>query len=232
MNETGTGYVVYGELPDGDKKIIFTAQENFKCCNCCNECRVPFLFWSYFCCDKILFQMDYKRNNLPFYTQGINILKGCHCDCCCCLFCCIYCCLGQDLYLRENTEPDNPDFRVGIQKGRTTASVCDCCSDKTVSYTSQEGMRGPTVRLFCCDSIKKSCACCLCNCSDFNLPIEGTQGSGNILVPNGCYSTKNQQSCFCPSRYFEITFPPNTSSDEKFQIIADAIHLDISKMVL
>jgi hypothetical protein len=54
--------------------------------------------------------MDYRRNGHPFYTQGINVQKGCYfCKCYCCV-CCNCCTRTGILNLRENTDPDNPDF--------------------------------------------------------------------------------------------------------------------------
>jgi hypothetical protein len=33
-------YRVFGELPDGDKKILFTARQHFQCCNCFDDCSI------------------------------------------------------------------------------------------------------------------------------------------------------------------------------------------------
>ena len=73
-------YVVYGEMPDGDKKILFTCSQHFQCCTICDQCIIGLpCCLEYACCDQIIFQMDYKRNNAPFFTQGFNIQKGCYC---------------------------------------------------------------------------------------------------------------------------------------------------------
>ena len=64
-------YQVHGELPDGDKKILFTVNRHFECCKCCQQCVIPCYCCDYVCCDSIIFQLDYKRNEAPFYTQGI-----------------------------------------------------------------------------------------------------------------------------------------------------------------
>ena len=98
-------FIVYEELPDGDRKVLFTVRQHYECCNFCDGCSINFgLCCTYVICDAIIFQMDYKRNNECFYTQGVNLQKGCYC--CKCL-CSCPCCLPPILYLRENTDPDN-----------------------------------------------------------------------------------------------------------------------------
>ena len=78
-------YIIYGQLPDGDKKILFTSREHFQWCHCCDDCTITCCLCEYICCDRIIFQMDYKRNGANFYTQGFNIQKGCYfCKCYCC----------------------------------------------------------------------------------------------------------------------------------------------------
>ena len=67
-------YIVYGELPDGDKKILFTVRQHFQCCKYCDDCSIPCLCCEYMCCNKIVFQMDYKRNNTNFYTKRMLLL--------------------------------------------------------------------------------------------------------------------------------------------------------------
>ena len=72
-------YIVYGELPDGDKKILFTIRPHFQFCNCCNSCSITFCCcFDYVVCNKILVQFDYKRNETNFYTHGQYIVKGCY----------------------------------------------------------------------------------------------------------------------------------------------------------
>ena len=235
--ELAPDYVIYGEMPDGDKKILFTCRQNYKCCECCcSQCIISCLFCEYICCDKIIFQMDYKRNNANFYTQGINMKKGCYCCKCYCLAglcCCCPCCINKNiLHLRENVDPDNPDPTIGSGQGTTEGvSCCSCIRDKTVSYNTQEGFKGPLVRLGCCVACKDSC---FCQWSDIEIDIEDGEGKktdGSILVPNGCCSQRGT-CCFRPIRHFEITFPQNSSSIEKFQIIADTIHLDLDTGIL
>ena len=60
--------------------------------------------------------MDYKRNDFPFYTQGYIIKKLCHCCDICTLniFKNCYLCPQSTLYLRQNIDPDIPDFHVGV----------------------------------------------------------------------------------------------------------------------
>ena len=236
-------YIVYGELPDGDKKVIFTASRHFecKCCTCCDQCVLSCCICDYVCCDEILFQMDYKRNGLPFYTQGLNIMKGCYCcKCYCCATCCnccFDCCPNNRLFLRENIDPNNRDFNVGIKKGVTDAgdSCCCCCPDKLAIYTTEEGFAGPTVRAKFCDIQKEqcveSCCCCCCCNADFEMSIEDANGmkTGNVMIYSGNYSQKVQGNCcYHPRRYFEVNMPLNATSEQKFQIIADLIHFDLT----
>ena len=225
-------YKVFGELPDGDKKLLFTSSRHFQCCKCCDNFSIDCCFATYFCCDSIVFQMDYKRNGAPFYTQGLNIAKGCYC--CKCGYCC-YCCPPSILFLRENVEPENPNPKVGIQKGSTevpNTCCCSCCRDKTVFYNTQEGFKGPLVRAKCCDICKHRCIyhCCFnCTC-DFEMDIEDEKGAkvGNIMIYSGCYSEKVvDKCCYYPAPYYEINMPTVCTSEQKFQIIADIIHFDL-----
>ena len=243
-------YIVYGLLPDGDKKLIFTSRGHFKCCNFCEDCSIPCCCCEYVCCNRIIFQMDYKRNGNPFYTQGVNIQKGCYCCkcnccqcCCCCCCCCCNCSLQSTLYLRENIDPDNPDFNVGTKKGQTVYSqCCGCCSDSVMEYTSQEGLKGHSLRLSCCEVCKHKFRflpfvlpyCCIFSllcCKDIEIDIESPNGlkTGIINMPNGCLSERKEikSCCFFPNHHYEINFPPLISSVEKFQIITEAIHLDL-----
>ena len=242
-------YIVYGEMPDGDKKILFTSSFHFECCKCCDHCTVGCLFCDYVCCDTIVFQMDYKRNGVSFYTQGINYRKGCYCcrcDCCCCCECCPCClccfnCRNHNLlFLRENIDPDSPDPDVGVKKGQTDVPTCCCCAsctDKTASYTSEQGFKGPTIRAKCCDICKHVCLknCCYGMTCDFEIDIEDGNGvkNGSIFLYSGCCSKKTEGvCCFCPRKYYDIEMPAGATSEQKFQIIADTIHFDIIYGVL
>lgn len=240
-----TDYIVYGLLPDGDKKILFTSRRHFQCCHFCEDCSIGCCLCEYVCCDRIIFQMDYKRNGAPFYTQGVNIQKGCYCCKCHCCCCCDCCCPQSILFLRENVDPDSKDFNVGKRKGQTAHTICcGCCSDSVVEYTSQEGLKGHSLRLACCEVCKHkfsfikylSCNClfALCSlmcCKDIEIAIESPNGlkTGNIIMPNGIFSQKNGTNgcCFLPNHHYEINLPPEITSAEKFQIIAEAIHLDL-----
>ena len=86
----------------------------------------------------------------------------------------------------------------------------------------------------CCD-----CGpCCCCNCCkcfnlDIELDIEDSQGvkKGNILIYGGCGSSKvGNKCCYLPRFYFDINMPPEFTSEEKFQVIADLIHFDLEYM--
>jgi hypothetical protein len=238
-------YMIYGEIKGEhnvlDKKLLFTSAYHYKCCNCCEQCIIGCLCCGYACCDSIQFQMDYRRNGEPFYTQGINISKGCHCCDVCLLNCCNTCCAGDKLYLRENIDPDNPNIKVGNPKGFTEANCC-CACDKFVIYNQQNNLRGQTVRAACCEICKNSClaggCCCVCSCCiqgcDFEMSIENESGikTGNVKLFSGCCSEKTQgKFCYLPRPYLEVNMPPNSTSEQRFQIIADIIHLDLNNRI-
>ena len=181
--------------------------------------------------------MEYKRNNSNFYTQGINLPKGCYCCKCVCCSCCS-CCGKSTLYLRENVDPDNADINCGTPKGKTTGSesCCPYCRDRIATYYSQEGFKGPKIKLPCCDGcLFCACVCCACCANtDIKMDIENGNGQqiGNILIPNGCESEKVTKSCYCARRYYEINITQNIQSIEKFQIIADVVHFDLENTML
>ena len=221
-------FMVYGELPDGDKKLLFTCKRHNEFCKCCDNCMISCCLCDYFCCNSIVFQMDYRRNNKTFYTQGLNIQQGCYCckcHCCSCCCCCCCSCPPSFLNMRENTDPDNPDFNVGIKKGRTDKSGC-YITDKVVSYFTQDGMKGPSIRAGCCKG------CCCYDCNDVVMDIEDGNGGiiGKILIPNGCNSEKVKGlCCHLPRNYYEINITQNITSEQKFQIIADVIHFSLAQ---
>ena len=232
-------YIVYGEMPDGDKKILFTVSKHFECkvCRCFDDCFISALFCDYVCCDRMIFQMDYKRNGVPFYTQGINMQKGCYfCRFYSCLSTCYHCnccfnCSINRLYLRKNIDPDSPDFNVGIKKGVTDTVINCCATDYISTYTTQEGFKGQGVRARCCEVFKAQLAnnFRLCN-GDLEIDIEDANGlkTGNVMIYSGNYSQKSGgRFCYKPRKYFEVNMPPNASSEQKFQIIADLIHFDL-----
>ena len=234
-------YIVYGELPDGDKKLLFTSRRHFQCCTCCDDCIITCCCCEYACCNKIIFQMDYKRNNANFYTQGFNIIKGCHC---CKCHCCSCCCPQTKLYLRENVSPESPNVDVGLKKGKTVSGGCCCCGDKTIDYVTEQKLIGHTIRLTCCEMCKNGkwryfCLCCFpfnlllcfCGCKDIEMSIEKPKGfkTGNIIIPNGIFSQRKEvdNCCFLPRHHYEVNFPAGIASEEKFQIIAQVIHFDV-----
>jgi hypothetical protein len=127
-------YQIYGELPDKSKKLLFTVNEHFECEFCeCDDWGFNFFCCSLICCDKIFFQLDYRKNNKGFYTQGYYLRKGCYIctNCCECNFCKYCSCPYHTLYLRENTDHNNRDLDIGTKKGRTKTSFNICCTDRT-----------------------------------------------------------------------------------------------------
>lgn len=236
-------YLIFGEKPDGDKNLLFTSHIHFECCNCCDQCIIGCLCAGYACCDSIVFQLDYRKNGHPFYTQGFNIQKGCHCCDMCILGNCYPCliCAGNTLYLRENTYPENPDIKVGTPKGKTKGNCC-CSCDKYVDYYTENKLKGQTVKSECCDICTYSCINYWCFCCnqcvrgcDFEMSIEDENGvkAGNIIVYSGCCSKKVEgKCCYLPRAYYEVNMPPNANSEQKFQVIADLIHFDLSNNIL
>ena len=122
-----------------------------------------------------------------------------------------------------------------------------CCSyaDRTTEYITETKLKGPLIRAACFDVCKNCClinclSCCgICNCCvtgfDFQLSIEDENGNktGYINLYFGCCSQKvERKNCYCPRPYFEIFMPQNANSEQKFQIIADAIHFDLQTNVL
>lgn len=228
-------YKIYGETADESKNLLFTSQPHFQCCHCCDDFIISCCICEYVCCNRIIFQMDYKKNDQNFYTQGVNLQKGCYfCKCLSCQLCCP---LIKTLFLRENVEPDNPDFNLGVQKGATTGTV-SCCpffADRTASYQSQEGLPGPKVRWACCDSCKFMMSSCCVSCNDIEISIENGMGQqvGTIFVPNGICSEKVKgKCCYLPRRHYEVTLTQNLSSEDKFHIIADIIHFDLENGII
>ena len=220
-------FKVYGHDPmNADKNLLFTVRYHFECCNVCNSCIITCLVCDYICCDKIIFQLDYKKNGLPFYTQGVNLIKGCYfCKCIWCqlLPCCVW---TRDLYLRENTEPDLPDFNVGVKTGKTSLTDCCGCCNYSVKYIGEDGTPGHTLKMDCCRVCQaKFCPGCTA-CRDDEIEILDPNGNkvGNIFSPHGCCSMNVPNCCYCSGRYYDISLPQRISSFEKFQIISEAVH--------
>lgn len=232
-------YKIYGQLPDGDIKLLFTCSQHFEwnICDCCNHIVLTFYCCSYVFCDSIVFQLDYRRNQAPFYTQGLNIQKGFYCCQCYCCACCTCCSRSSKLFLRENTKPDDPDFNQGIQKGNTDVDLSCCTPDYIATYITERNEKGYGVRAKCCEICQHCCLkwCCGLDC-DFKINIEDDKGKetdGNVMIYSGFFSEKVKDKClYLPRRYFTINLPSGASSEQKFQIVADLIHYDIIHRVL
>lgn len=225
-------YNILGELPNGEIQLLFTSQHHCECglCNCCDDCMIYCCCCTYVCCDKIIFQMDYEKNGMNFYTQGINQRKGCYfCDICCCMGCSC----KSVLFLRENTNPNDPSFDVGIKKGKTLGNeqFCSMCRDRENTYVSQENIRGYKIRLPCFDACKASFMYCCCKDLEMHIEDGGGNKVGSIIIPASCNSKKFSNDCCCfQGRYYEIILPPQATSFQKFQIVAEVIHFDLENM--
>lgn len=232
-------YIIQGETGSGDKKILFTSSVHNECCECCDQYVIGYFCCGYACCDSILFQMDYERNGYPFYVQGLNLTQGCHC-CDTNLGCGKTCqTAGKELYLRETTDAESADIKIGRPKGRTKTNCC-CACDKYVDYMTENNLKGQTVKADCCSVCQNTCMhyCCLGFCAqgyDLEISIENENGikTGNIFIYSGCYSKKvDGKCCYFPRPYFEINMPPDASSEQKFQVIADIIHFDLVNKII
>ncbi len=66
--------------------------------------------------------------------------------------------------------------------------------------------------------------------------IEDSRGvkTGSVKIYAGCCSRKVEgKCCFSPREpYYEVNLPPNATSEQKFQIVADVIHLDLRTNIL
>ena len=239
-NHFGPDFLVWGELPDGDRKIIFTIHNYYEFCKWLQSCRINFcLCGHYYCCDTILYQLNYQRNGKPFYSQGVNVKNGCYCCKCEDCFFNSFCCCSSILNMKENLDHNSRIYENGMPKGTTEVRnicCCCCCVDKTSTYNTQLGPKGQTVRGPCCKYCKFCCSDAFfctqycCNC-DFEMDIEDEQGqkTGNIMIYKGVYSKKSEgYCCTLPLRYMELNLPTNASSEQKFQIIADAIHMTVA----
>ena len=226
-------YQIFGEMPDKSKKLLFTVSEHYECDLCeCDDCGCDLCCFSLICCDKIIFQFDYRKNNQGFYTQGIYQKKGCYVRNCkkCCECNCCNCCPYHLLYLRENTDHDNPNFDVGIKKGRTETSLGKFCNDPKTLYITEENLNGYGIKATCSEVCKRKMLRKCCDMTtDFEIEIEDEKGNkcGNIMLYSGLFSKLVEgKCCYMPKAFFEINMPKNASSIQKFQIIADAVHFD------
>ena len=235
-------YIIFGDDKNGVKNLLFTCYVHEECCNCYDQCIIGGFCCAFACCDSILFQLDYRKDDHPFYTQGFNVSKGCHC--CDFLACPCYCCCAcvDKLYLRENYDPDSPDKTVGAPKGRTETNCC-CSCDRFVDYFPENNLKDQTVRVACCDLCCNACCAGLCCCcfwciqgGDIEMSIEDQNGAktGNVLIYSGCCSRKveDKKCCSFPRDYFDANMPPNATSRQKFQVIADIIHLDLVNNII
>ena len=231
-------YLIYGEMPDESKKILFTVSEHYECeCCCCvdfDQFGIDCCCFSFMLCDKILYQFDYKKNNEGFYTQGKYQQKGFQCKVPECNIC--NCCPYHTLYLRENTDHDDADFDKGTKKGKTETQSCSFFSDKTTLYTTEEDRQGYGIRATCSEIYKRKYLKLCCNAThDFEIEIENEKGEkvGNIMLYSGlCSDLVKDKCCYVPKPYFELNLPKNASSKQKFQIIADVIHFDYANKLL
>lgn len=79
FEEPNRDYKIYVETKEGDKRVLFAFNYYYECYNCYQQYIISAFCCGYAYSDSIQFQMDYKRNRAPFFTQGYNITKGCHC---------------------------------------------------------------------------------------------------------------------------------------------------------
>ena len=165
-----------------------------------------------------------KNPDNPSKNIGINIgktvgKKGCcmqkNCTCC---YCCFY---NVEIYDENN----NLRWSIGLKKKYLKGeNKCKC---------------------FGCD-----CGCCFSCCgecySDFILGIFNKYGkiAGKVIIPYGCCSRKLEKNCCCKCccggccsiektfSYYQIEFPKNISSLDKFYIINGVIMYElISKII-
>ena len=240
--------------------ILFNVNEHFvpeKCCSCC-RCEIcNFCCWAYVYHNKILYQLDYLKNNIPFATLGLNLSQGCYC---CKLNCCAGCCnccgsckctnVLQKLFLRINNNPSNPDFTYGKYIGKSTAIINKGCQPNShkVEIVDENGMLKWTVGLIskCCDC--DCCQCCnCCNCCEekfsdklFDIYDSNMNLCGDIIVPFGSCSRRLDKDCCCKcccggcfscyrvTPYYEIHFPENANSLDKFYIISAVMMFELN----
>ena len=237
--------------------VLFNVNEHFvpeKCCSCCQCDIVNGCCCAYVCNNRIIYQLDFLKNNLPFATLGQNISKGCYCckiSCCTGCNCCGPCCSNcvsrnvlSQLHLRLNDNPKNEDFSYGQYLGKSTAVILSCCGpfSNTVEITDENQNVKWIVGLInkCCDC-KCWCWDC-CHCCDevfsdklFEIYDGNNNKCGDIIIPFGSCSRKLEKDCCCKAccggccscyrvnPYYEIHFPENANSLDKFYIISAVI---------
>ena len=143
----------------------------------------------YLCKKKIIFQLDFLKNNKPFATLGINFNQGCY-NCkingfTSCSICC-NCKCKNVLLLRLYKEPNNADFSHGKFLGISTTINKTCCRSfsNTVEITDENKNLKWIIGL-----IKKCCNCECLNCEEiyidkkFIIYDSKRKKCGEIIVP-------------------------------------------------
>lgn len=244
--------------------ILFNVNEHFvpeKCCSCCRCEVINCCCCAYLYNHRIVYQLDYLKNNLPFATLGLNLNQGCYCcklnccaGCCNCCSCCKCTNVLSKLYLRLNNNPSNPDFSYGKYLGISTGMMTAGCQPNShkVEITDENGALKWTVGLIrkCCD-----CQCCCCNCckccdevfSDklFEIYDSEMKLCGDIIVPFGYCSSKLEKDCCCwkcccggccscyrVTPYYEIHFPENANSLDKFYILTAVMMFELNFRII
>ena len=240
--------------------ILFNVNEHFvpeKCCSCCRCEVINCCCCAYLYNHRIVYQLDYLKNNLPFATLGLNLNQGCYCcklnccaGCCNCCSCCKCTNVLSKLYLRLNNNPSNPDFSYGKYLGISTGMMTAGCQPNShkVEITDENGVLKWTIGLIrkCCD-----CQCGCCNCgkcceevfSDklFEIYDSDTKLCGDIIVPFGSCSYRLKKDCCCcksccggccscyrVTPYYEIHFPEKANSLDKFYILTAVMMFELN----
>lgn len=243
--------------------VLFNVNEHFvpkKCCSCCTCDLINCCCCAYLYRNKIIYQLDYLKNNLPFATLGYNLPQGCYCckvNCCesCCTCPCCNCrSVLSKLYLRINNNPSEPDLSYGKFLGKTTAVLTNCCDgfSNKVEIVDENGMLRWIVGLVrkCCNC--KCCCCDCCHCCDevfsdkfFEIYDANMKLCGSILVPYGICSVKLEKDCCCyksccggccscyrVNPYYEIHFPEIANSLDKFYILSAVMMFELHFKVI
>ena len=219
---------IFVENEDNDLLNLYTAQHHFECCNFCDNCIIGINCCYYACCNSIAYQLDYKRNNRPFYTHGINITKGCHiCKCHPLCFSCV-----TKLFLKETQNMNSPDINNGTYKGSTEDDACPCVCKRATEYYSPQHTKEMVMNYDCCSLCMKR-VICLGICCDDNFVIAKTNGKriARVTVTGRCCSSKVQSAwcgCLLPQNYYEVIFENDVSSEEKFHAICMLIHFEVA----
>ena len=262
QENTDVSFKVYYLDENNKINVLFNVNEHFepeKCCSCLRCEIVNCGCCAYLYKNKIIYQLDYFKNNLPFATLGLNLNQGCYC---CKLNCCAGCCnccssckstsILQKLFLRLNNNPKNPDFSYGKLLGTSTAKVTTNCGEtigNKVEITDENGILKWTIGIIkkCCQCGCCNCNCCKCNCCDevfsdllFEIYDSEMKLAGDIILPYGKCSKRLEKDCCCKSccggccsnyrvtPYYEIHFPKNANSLDKFYIITAVMMYELN----